>query len=140
MPIAAAIRRRSVTGEHQSLACPWINRPASVAVRAGRPAGAAALPRDGRMCVNDDAWTQPWIAAQYAGDDGLQPPEAAALALVEDAVRGQPILDLGVGLGRTTGPLRALGGAYVGIDVSAEMVAACRARHPAADIRRLDAP
>lgn len=54
-------------------------------------------------------------------------------------MRGQPILDLGVGLGRTTGPLRALGGAYVGIDVSAEMAAACRARHPAADIRRLDA-
>jgi hypothetical protein len=63
MPIAAAIRRRSVTGEHQSFSVA-VDKSPCLCRSASGPAGAAALPREGRMSVNDDAWTQPRIAAQ----------------------------------------------------------------------------
>jgi len=68
--------------------------------------------------------------AVYAVGERLQPREAAALQSVLARVRGQPILDLGVGAGRTAKPLLAVSSDYLGIDYSPEMVAHCRARYP----------
>ena len=73
--------------------------------------------------------------ADYAGRSGFDAAEAAVLDLLEGDIRGRPILDLGVGGGRTTPGLRALSTDYVAIDYSREMVAACRARHPGVDVR-----
>jgi SAM-dependent methyltransferase len=91
------------------------------------------------MADNRQAWNAQRIAAQYRDDDRLQAGELAALGLVGQAVRGRPILDLGVGAGRTTAALRAISADYIGIDFAADMVAACRDRHPGADIRHMDA-
>jgi SAM-dependent methyltransferase len=52
---------------------------------------------------------------------------------------GMDVLDLGVGTGRTTPALRALGGRYVGVDVAEEMVRAAREAHPGTDFRTGDA-
>ena len=49
--------------------------------------------------------------------------------------RGGPLLDIGVGGGRTVGLLRLITDDYVAIDYSPQMVAAARAAHPDADIR-----
>jgi SAM-dependent methyltransferase len=65
--------------------------------------------------------------------------ERIALDSVASEVRGQPILDLGVGGGRTTSLMRLLTDDYVGIDYSPEMVEACLRVHPGLDIRYADA-
>ena len=54
-------------------------------------------------------------------------------------MRGQPLLDLGVGGGRTLPLLRELSDDYTGIDYSAELVAAARRRFPQARIEIGDA-
>jgi len=91
------------------------------------------------MRENEAAWNAGKLADRYRGDEGLQAGEKAALGLVEAAVRGRPILDLGVGAGRTTAVLSDLSPDYVGIDFSADMVSVCRNRFPGLDIRRADA-
>jgi len=91
------------------------------------------------MVDNRSTWDRPHLARRYSAEEGLQPAEAAALALIAEAVRGRPILDLGVGAGRTTPALRALSTDYVGVDYAAVMVAACRKRFPGVDFRCADA-
>jgi SAM-dependent methyltransferase len=49
------------------------------------------------------------------------------------------VLDVGVGGGRTTTALRSVANRYVGIDYSAEMITAARAKFPEADLRVMDA-
>jgi SAM-dependent methyltransferase len=75
----------------------------------------------------------------YASSEGLQEPERVILATIADEVRDQPIIDIGVGAGRTTEHLRRLSNDYLGVDYSAAMVAACRRRHPDAEFLQLDA-
>lgn len=91
------------------------------------------------MRDNRSAWSAPRVAQNYLHDEGLQAPEKAALALVGDRVHNRPILDIGVGTGRTTAALRAISSDYVGVDFSADMVDVCRTRHPGVDIRQMDA-
>lgn len=84
------------------------------------------------------------IADHYAQLEKLFPAESAIFDRVRTHCYGLPILDLGVGAGRTTPHLLQLSADYLGIDYSAQMVAQCRRRFPGvhfeqADARRLDA-
>jgi SAM-dependent methyltransferase len=71
----------------------------------------------------------------YAKRMGFDDAELAVLDLLHDDIRGRPILDLGVGGGRTTAGLRAISADYIAIDSAHEMVTACRARYPGVDVR-----
>ena len=51
----------------------------------------------------------------------------------------QPILDLGVGAGRTVPLLRRISDDYTGLDYTAELVAVCRQKHPGVRIIQGDA-
>lgn len=64
--------------------------------------------------------------------------ERAAIGMVAGEARGQPVLDVGVGAGRTTGLLGLLTDDYIGIDSSSPMIEAARRRFPAADLRIAD--
>jgi SAM-dependent methyltransferase len=101
------------------------------------PADAAA----GRLdSVNRRAWSQPGTVRLYERLQGwTDPGEAAAIDYVTQRARNQPILDIGVGAGRTTAILRAVSENYVGVDYTAEMVQACRKLHPGARIEQMDA-
>ena len=68
----------------------------------------------------------------YAWKDALTRAEAAALEHVEGA-EGKPILDLGVGAGRTVAPLRQISENYTGMDYVCEMVTECQRKFP--DVR-----
>ncbi len=79
----------------------------------------------------------------YSHREDLSPPERASLDAVAASVRGQPILDIGVGGGRTVKALLEVSPDYLGVDNSLEMVEACRRRFPGvrlehADARRMD--
>lgn len=65
--------------------------------------------------------------------------ERAAYACVAREMRDRPILDLGVGSGRTVPLLRLISEDYVGVDYMAAAVATARACHPQADLREGDA-
>lgn len=86
---------------------------------------------------NRRAFSDPATVDEYATSDGLTPAE---FELVDRFAPAAPrVLDLGVGTGRTTAPLRRLGEAYVGIDVAPAMVDRARELHPDADLRVGDA-
>lgn len=59
--------------------------------------------------------------------------ERAALCAARIEIEGKPILDLGVGTGRTIPLLAPFTRDYRGVDYLSSMVAACRSRHP--DVR-----
>jgi ubiquinone/menaquinone biosynthesis C-methylase UbiE len=65
--------------------------------------------------------------------------EQAALAAIASEVREQPILDLGVGAGRTVPLLRSLSDDYTALDYTPELVIACRRKHPDARVLHGDA-
>lgn len=67
------------------------------------------------------------------------PGERAAFDLVRGEVRGTPILDLGVGTGRTVPIFRPLTSDYRALDYSAAMVAVCRSRFPGLKVDLCDA-
>lgn len=80
--------------------------------------------------ANRSRYADGQVLASYAESGWSDPGEAAALLSVADAARGLPILDLGVGVGRTVPLLRLLSADYTGLDYVAEMVAACRTHFP----------
>lgn len=89
--------------------------------------------------INQQMMRSSAAVEQYSGPEYLLAHERAALDELAAEVRGQPILDLGVGGGRTVNALRALSEDYLGIDYSPEMVAACRARFPGVRFELADA-
>ncbi|HKS05082.1 MAG TPA: class I SAM-dependent methyltransferase [Gemmatimonadaceae bacterium] len=74
----------------------------------------------------------------FSTDDLLEPPLALTLLKYHDHIVGQPVLDIGVGAGRTTLYLSRLTPEYVGIDYSDSMVNHCRARFPSTRFERCD--
>lgn len=85
-------------------------------------------------------WRAGERVAKYQAMQGwIDAGERVVLNAVADRVRGQTVLDLGVGAGRTTWLLRLLSDRYTAVDWSPEMVAACRATHPDVDVRQGDA-
>jgi SAM-dependent methyltransferase len=90
--------------------------------------------------INRKAWRSPATIDQYAHSEGwTDPGERAALERIALEASGEPILDIGVGGGRTVPLLRAISQNYVAIDYTEELVAACRARFPGVDVMHGDA-
>jgi SAM-dependent methyltransferase len=79
------------------------------------------------------------VVAHYARPGRLLPHEQAALDLVANEFRGQPVLDIGVGGGRTVTALLEVSPDYLGVDYSAEMVAACQRQYPLVRFEHADA-
>ena len=67
---------------------------------------------------------------KYTVSTQLEPAEVAGLAAIAPEARGRPILDLGVGAGRTVAGLRAVREDYLGIDYTPAMIDVCRRAHP----------
>ncbi|MGH7437615.1 MAG: class I SAM-dependent methyltransferase [Polyangiaceae bacterium] len=67
------------------------------------------------------------------------PGERAAAEIVRGQVGGKPILDLGVGSGRTVPMWRSLTTDYRAMDYSAAMVAVCRSKYPGIRVDLCDA-
>jgi SAM-dependent methyltransferase len=92
---------------------------------------------------NQNTFNNAAVAQHYVSMTSLFPPEARALDKIRSMVEGRPIMDIGVGSGRTTPYLLELSKDYVAIDYSPEMIARCRTRFPGVkfevgDARRLE--
>jgi SAM-dependent methyltransferase len=75
-----------------------------------------------------ECYSSPDIVSHFARRERLEPSEEV---LFDRYIKpGVAILDLGVGGGRTTSHLASRASNYVGVDISAAMVAACQARFP----------
>ncbi|MHB1544410.1 MAG: class I SAM-dependent methyltransferase [Gammaproteobacteria bacterium] len=66
----------------------------------------------------------------YASQKRLFAAEARILERIAHEIRDRPILDLGVGTGRTTPDLLAISRQYLGLDYSPRMIHMCRATYP----------
>ncbi len=90
--------------------------------------------------INRRAWSDPWTVRTYQHVEGWSDRgERAAVHCVREACAGLPILDLGVGGGRTVPILRAISRDYVGLDYTPELVSACQAKYPGVRVLRGDA-
>lgn len=91
--------------------------------------------------LNRAAWSRPEVVRTYAQIDGWNGDggERAIFARVADQAREQPILDLGVGAGRTVPTMLAISHDYVGLDYTLEMIAAARSRFPGVRLEHGDA-
>ena len=90
--------------------------------------------------INRAAWQTRASVRSFARLEGFTDNgERAAFAAIAHQVRDEPILDLGVGGGRTVPLLRSLSDDYTAIDYTPELVTACRRKHPDARILHGDA-
>lgn len=84
--------------------------------------------------INRRYYETPGVAETYAKRTTLQKAEEVILDLLSERIRNKPLLEIGVGQGRTTPYLRALTDRYVGIDYSANMLNPCMMRNPEANL------
>ncbi|CAN5153898.1 class I SAM-dependent methyltransferase [soil metagenome] len=89
--------------------------------------------------TNLGIYRRPATARWYATQTGLFAAEEAAFALTRQAWEGGDVLDIGIGGGRTSDFLAPSARSYVGVDFSAPMVAAAKARHPNLNLQNADA-
>jgi SAM-dependent methyltransferase len=90
--------------------------------------------------INRRAWRDRSTVRSFEHRRGwTDPGERAAVDYVRADATGQPILDLGVGAGRTIPLLLPISRDYVGLDYTPELVEVCRKKHPGARIVQGDA-
>lgn len=79
------------------------------------------------------------VVSGYSRWNELSPAEAAALARIAPEAKGRPILDVGVGGGRTVNALRAVSDDYLGVDYSQPMIESCRRAYKGVRFEHADA-
>lgn len=90
--------------------------------------------------LNRATWARPDTLDEFVGSEGwCDAGERVTLGRVASEVRGMPILDIGIGAGRTTALLRLLSDEYVGVDYTPEMVEVARKKYPGLSISYADA-
>lgn len=89
--------------------------------------------------VNRAAMAASRTVAHYESAHALDESEGLLFDSVRAMAEGQPILDLGVGAGRTVPALTQISADYRAIDYTPAMVEACRQRFPHADVQHGDA-
>ncbi len=90
--------------------------------------------------LNRSTWSSDNTLQWFGGYEGYSDPgEAAVFDHVASTAAATAILDIGVGAGRTTPLLEAIGSEYTAIDFSPQMVELCRTKYPSHDIRVGDA-
>jgi len=89
--------------------------------------------------VNRRTWSHPSARRGLGTRTGFLPGEQVPFDRVRAQLARRPVLELGVGVGRTIGFTSALTEDYRAIDYVPEMVATCKAAYPELDIQVGDA-
>src|SRR5579863_7739657 len=131
-----AEKARKVRVESRLIVCVGFDmqRMIEMAVAARRYA------RDDLGMLKQKAFQRRGVLRRFGSASGwLERGEQIAVLSVAEAVRGAPILDIGVGGGRTAPLMREISTDYRGIDFAPKMIATARARFPTLDFRKMDA-
>ena len=89
--------------------------------------------------INRAAWGSRISIDSYSGESHwTDPGEEAAVEWVRSSIENQPILDVGVGAGRTYDLMRSISSDYVGVDYTPSLLDRARQRFPQADLRYMD--
>lgn len=88
---------------------------------------------------NQKTYSTRSIVHYYTQLKQLQPAEQSILDLLKQQLPAMKMLDMGVGGGRTTQHFAQLAKEYIGIDYSADMIAACQQRFRTAQFAVCDA-
>jgi ubiquinone/menaquinone biosynthesis C-methylase UbiE len=90
--------------------------------------------------INRRTFRRRGVLRQFeTASDWLEPGEKVAIAAIVEATAGGPILDIGVGGGRTAPLLLEISNDYRGIDYLPEMVETARRRFPSLQFQEMDA-
>ena len=89
--------------------------------------------------VNRGTWSSAAARRGLGRRTGFLPGEEVPFARVRERLARRPVLELGVGVGRTIGFTSVLTDEYLAIDYVPEMVATCRSAYPHLDIQIGDA-
>jgi len=90
--------------------------------------------------INRSVWKSPRVLRIFARREGfIDHGEELVIERAAREMRGQPILDIGIGAGRTVPLLRAVSSDYIGIDYLEEVVRLARSQHAGVRIDRADA-
>ncbi len=80
--------------------------------------------------LNQTTMRTPEAVARYARNQEIWPAEQVLWDRIRGEAQGKPILDLGVGGGRTVEPLLTISRDYVGLDYTPKMVETCKRKYP----------
>ncbi|MDR3097068.1 MAG: class I SAM-dependent methyltransferase [Paraburkholderia sp.] len=90
--------------------------------------------------INQRAWTTRDAFREFTREKvWTDAGEEAAFARIVHACRGQPLLDIGIGAGRTVPLMMRISSDYTGIDYTASLLEQSRKRFPGVDLRHMDA-
>ena len=90
--------------------------------------------------INRRTWKTGQVFHQYRNLEGyVDPGERAATQWLAQECSGKPVLDMGVGCGRTTPLLRAISPDYVGLDYTQELLTVAQRKYPEVAFRHMDA-
>lgn len=90
--------------------------------------------------INQRAWNSHDALREFTLEKTwTDPGEQAAFDWVTEECRGQPLLDIGVGAGRTIPLMMGISSDYTGVDYTAKLLEQARGRFPGVDLRHMDA-
>ncbi|TDN70528.1 class I SAM-dependent methyltransferase [Paraburkholderia sp. BL10I2N1] len=90
--------------------------------------------------INQRTWNSRDALREFTTEKmWTDPGEASAFDWVTDECRGQPLLDIGIGAGRTIPLMMHISSDYTGIDYTEVLVEKARGRFPGLDLRHMDA-
>ena len=90
--------------------------------------------------INRQTWKTRTVLRQYRNLEGyVDPGERAATEYLAAECHDKPILDIGVGCGRTTSLLQAISSDYVGVDYTRELLDVAVEKNPRVRYQYMDA-
>jgi SAM-dependent methyltransferase len=90
--------------------------------------------------INQRTWNSRNASRQFLESTSwIDPGEKAAFDRIAASCEDQPLLDIGIGAGRTIPMMLKLSSDYIGIDYTAKLLGRAQSRYPGADLRHMDA-
>lgn len=90
--------------------------------------------------INQRTWNSRDASREFLrAESWIDPGEKTAFAEITDECRNQPLLDIGIGAGRTVPLMRRISCDYTGIDYTAKLLDHARTRFPGVDLHHMDA-
>src|SRR5579859_980737 len=90
--------------------------------------------------INRVAWNSPDATRVFSIEKTFSDPgEQAAFEWLAPRCVGEPLLDIGIGTGRTIPLMTSISNDYIGVDYTLKLLEIAQSRYPGLDLRHMDA-